>query len=73
MRDTFEQSLRVLGLAPDATEQAIKEAYRDLIKVWHPDRFGSDARLVAKAQEHAKQVHQMDLTREQALAMARPA
>jgi predicted small metal-binding protein len=35
-------------------------------------RAESDDQLVAKAQEHAKQVHQMDLTREQALAMARP-
>ena len=35
-------------------------------------RAENDEKLVAKAQEHAKQVHQMDLTREQALAMARP-
>jgi predicted small metal-binding protein len=35
-------------------------------------RAENDDKLVAKAQEHAKQVHQMDLTREQALAMARP-
>ena len=35
-------------------------------------RAEDDDKLVAKAQEHAKQVHQMDLTREQALAMARP-
>jgi predicted small metal-binding protein len=34
---------------------------------------GSDDELVAKAQEHARQVHQMELSREQALAMARPA
>jgi predicted small metal-binding protein len=33
----------------------------------------TDDQLVAKAQQHAKDVHQMDLTREQALAMARPA
>ena len=33
----------------------------------------SDDQLVTKAQHHAKEVHQMDLTREQALAMARPA
>jgi len=33
----------------------------------------SDDEVVAKAQEHAKQVHQMDLSREQALAMAKPA
>lgn len=35
-------------------------------------RAENDDQLVAKAQEHAKQVHQMDLSREQALAMARP-
>jgi predicted small metal-binding protein len=35
-------------------------------------RAENDDKLVVKAQEHAKEVHQMDLTREQALAMARP-
>jgi predicted small metal-binding protein len=34
---------------------------------------GSDEEVVKKAQAHAKQVHQMDLSREQALAMAKPA
>ena len=33
----------------------------------------SDDDVVKKAQAHAKEVHQMDLSREQALAMARPA
>ncbi len=33
----------------------------------------SDDEVVKKAQEHAKTVHGMDLTREQALEMARPA
>lgn len=33
----------------------------------------SDDEVVQKAQAHAKQVHQMDLSREQALAMAKPA
>jgi predicted small metal-binding protein len=32
----------------------------------------SDDQLVERAQEHAKQTHQMDLSREQALAMAKP-
>ena len=35
-------------------------------------RGDNDEDVVAKAQQHAKEVHQMDLTREQALAMARP-
>jgi len=33
----------------------------------------SDEEVVAKAQAHAREVHQMDLSREQALAMAKPA
>lgn len=32
-----------------------------------------DLALVAQAQEHARREHGMELTREQALAMARPA
>jgi predicted small metal-binding protein len=36
-------------------------------------RGTSDEDVVKKAQEHAKTVHDMDLTREQALEMARPA
>ena len=31
-----------------------------------------DEEVVAQAQAHARDVHQMELTREQALAMARP-
>jgi predicted small metal-binding protein len=33
----------------------------------------SDDELVKKAQDHAKTTHGMDLSREQALSMARPA
>ena len=32
----------------------------------------NDEELVSKAQLHAKEVHQMELSREQALSMARP-
>ena len=32
----------------------------------------TDDKLVEKAQAHAKEVHQMELSREQALSMARP-
>ncbi len=35
-------------------------------------RGASDKEVVAKAQEHAKATHDMTLTKEQALAMARP-
>ena len=35
-------------------------------------RGETDDELVADAQRHAREVHDMDLTREQALAMAQP-
>lgn len=35
-------------------------------------RAPNEKELVARAQTHARQVHDMDLSREQALAMARP-
>jgi len=33
----------------------------------------SEDEVVSKAQEHAKETHNMELSREQALSMARPA
>jgi predicted small metal-binding protein len=35
-------------------------------------RSGDEGELVAAAQRHAKELHGMELTAEQALAMARP-
>ena len=35
-------------------------------------RGRDDEEVVRAAQEHAREVHEMELTREQALAMARP-
>lgn len=44
------EALEVLALKPGATASEVKEAYRDLVKVWHPDRFGTDLRLRQKAE-----------------------
>lgn len=48
---------RLLGLNPGASEEEIKEAYRDLIKVWHPERFSNDPRLKEKANEKLKELN----------------
>jgi curved DNA-binding protein CbpA len=53
----YEEALDVLALDHDATATEIKEAYRDLVKVWHPDRFGSDPRLRRKAEEKLQQIN----------------
>ena len=49
--------LKVLGLGPDATKKQIELAYRDLVKVWHPDRFESDPALRLKAQEKLRELN----------------
>lgn len=46
----------ILGLNPGASEEEIKEAYKDLIKVWHPDRFSDNERLKEKANEKLKEI-----------------
>jgi len=57
MPDQHEKWLKVLGLVPGASEQAVREAYRDLVKVWHPDRFGTDERLRQKAEERLRDLN----------------
>jgi hypothetical protein len=49
--------LAILGLSRGATADEIKQAFRDLAQVWHPDRFGHDARLRAKAEEKFKEIN----------------
>ena len=56
--DVRDVCLRVLGLGPAASAQEIKAAYRDLAKVWHPDRFAHDPRLQQKAQEQLKEINE---------------
>jgi len=46
-----------LGLQPGATPAQVRQAYRDMANVWHPDRFAHDPRLQEKAQEKLKAVN----------------
>lgn len=49
---------RQLEVAPAASEEALRRAYLDLTKVWHPDRFAHDPALHAKAQEKLKAINE---------------
>jgi hypothetical protein len=53
-----KEALDVLALRSGASAVEIKGAYRDLVKVWHPDRFGSDPGLREKAEDKLKQINQ---------------
>src|SRR6266404_7920048 len=55
--DELSRSYRLLGLAPGSSLEEVQKAYRDLVQVWHPDRFTSSERLQSKAQEQLKQIN----------------
>src|SRR4030095_11043958 len=52
-----DSDYELFGLAPGSSVEELKKAYRDLVKVWHPDRFGGNPPLQRKAQEKLKQVN----------------
>ena len=56
--DDIVQCYAVLGIKPNATPEAIKKAYRNLAKVWHPDRYTDNLQLKAKAEIEIKKVNQ---------------
>ncbi len=52
-----DRSVEALGLKPGASREEINEAYRDLVNVWHPDRFGNNVLLQKKAEERLKEIN----------------
>lgn len=54
---TNMEALKILGLGSAATPSEIKNAYRDLAKVWHPDRFPNDPRLRSRSAEQLKSIN----------------
>ncbi|HLC42841.1 MAG TPA: J domain-containing protein [Methylomirabilota bacterium] len=57
MSDDLERYYVALGLRPGASPDEIRQAYRNLVKVWHPDRF-SDDRLRQNAEEKLKEINE---------------
>src|SRR5690349_536338 len=52
------EAFKTLGVASTATPPEIKKAHRDLAKLWHPDRFGTDPHLRHKAEETLKGINE---------------
>lgn len=53
----IEKCLKILEVDRGASPDEIKQAYKDTVNVWHPDRFPSNSRLQQKAEEKLKEVN----------------
>jgi hypothetical protein len=50
------ESCRVLEVPPGASDDQLKQAYRDLARIWHPDRCPNDERLRGKAEDRFTEI-----------------
>jgi curved DNA-binding protein CbpA len=59
MRDriNINEAYTVLGLEPGASQAEVKQAYRKLVKIWHPDRF-AHAQQKQEAEEKIKLINE---------------
>jgi DnaJ-class molecular chaperone len=48
---------QTLGVGPEVPEIELRTAYRDLVRVWHPDRFENDPRLRSKAERKLQEIN----------------
>jgi len=55
--DNINSYYKILGLEPGASQEQVKQAYRDLVRVWHPDRYAHDSLLQEKVQEKLKEIN----------------
>lgn len=54
----IKQHYEMLGLRPGASPAEVKQAYRSLAKIWHPDRFTHDLQLKQQAEEKIKSINE---------------
>lgn len=47
----------VFGLTVGASKDEIEQAYRELLQVWHPDRFVQNQSLRAKAEKKTQEIN----------------
>lgn len=57
MRGDILDCYRILEVAPESGPAEVKRSYRELVKVWHPDRFAHDPRFAKRAQEKLKLIN----------------
>ncbi|NJK56646.1 MAG: DnaJ domain-containing protein [Pleurocapsa sp. SU_5_0] len=56
--NNIAQYYAVLSIDSAASSETVKQAYRNLAKIWHPDRYVHDPRLKAQAEIEIKKINQ---------------
>lgn len=56
--DEILQCYALLGIKHTATPEEVKKAYRNMAKIWHPDRYTNNPTLKAKAEVEIKKINQ---------------
>ncbi len=51
------QHFKALDLDSHVSWEEVRNAYKDLIRVWHPDRFEGDPELQARAEKKTKEIN----------------
>lgn len=54
----YEKYYRILEVKPSASADEIQRAYRELVKVWHPDRFQNDPSLKERANAKLREINE---------------
>lgn len=49
---------QILEIKPAASQSEIKQAYKSLVKKWHPDLFFNNPKLQLQAQEKIKKINE---------------
>ena len=57
MQVATAEAYRTLDLQPGADLGLVRQAYRVLVKVWHPDRFANDPKLQTISDEKLKDIN----------------
>jgi hypothetical protein len=63
----IRKGCELLELRPGYSPEELKQAYKDLAQVWHPDRFAHNPRLKQRAEAKLKQINQAYELLDQAL------
>ncbi len=53
----IQECYRILEVEPGTPPDQVRASYLELVKIWHPDRFANDAKLLARATRRLQEIN----------------